>query len=68
MIPEPQHNDSLTSEELRSFLIANLTGMIVMSATVYFNCELCARTIEIKYVSIEWMLPTKFVTCEIPVP
>jgi hypothetical protein len=68
MIPKPQHNDSITREKLRAPSVVHLTQSIVMSAAVEFNRELCCRTIEIKDVTIEWMLTTKFVPCKISVP
>jgi len=38
-----------------------------MPTTVQFNRELCRRTIEIQYVTVERMLTAKFVAVEISV-
>jgi hypothetical protein len=68
MIPEPHHNDSLTSEKFRPRSIANLAHMIVMPAAVQFDRELRGRTVEIQYVTVQWMLTAKFVACKVSVP
>ena len=67
MIPESQHNDSLTSEEFGPHSISNLARTIVVPTTVQFDRQLRGRTIEIEYVRIKWMLAAKFIACEISV-
>jgi hypothetical protein len=39
-----------------------------MSSAVQFDSQLCARTVEIQDVILEWMLAAKFVACELAVP
>ena len=67
-------DDSRTAEQrfphARATPIAfdgELTQAIVMPTTVQFNRELCRRTIEIQYVTVERMLTAKFVAVEISV-
>jgi hypothetical protein len=67
MIPKPQHSNSMTSNKLRAASVAHLTRTVVMSATIEFDRELCRRAIEIEYVTVEWMLTTKLVACEISI-
>jgi len=47
VIPEPEHNNSVTIEEFRPPVIANPTCTMAMPAAVQLNGELCGRTIEI---------------------
>jgi hypothetical protein len=65
MIPESQHNDS-TPSQARS--IANSACLIVMSAAVQFDSQLCVRTIEIQDVIVERVLAAKFAARKISVP
>jgi hypothetical protein len=68
MIPKSQHYDSIAGQDFRARSITNLACTIVMSATVQFDRQLCARTIEIQNVIAERMLAAKFVAREISVP
>ncbi len=68
MIPESQHNDPMAREEFRPRLIASLACTVVMPAAIQLDSQLCARTIEIQDVTVERMLPAKFVAREISVP
>jgi hypothetical protein len=56
MIPESQHYDSVASWDFRARPIANLACTIVMSATVQFDSQLCAWTVEIQDVTVERVL------------
>jgi hypothetical protein len=68
MIPESQHNDAMASQEFLPRLIPNLAHTEVMPTAIQFDSQLCARTIEIQHVVIEWMLASKFVACKISIP
>jgi hypothetical protein len=68
MIPKSEHNNPFASQKFRLRSIANPSGAIVMPTTVQFDRELCARTIEIQNVAVQWMLTAKFVACKIWVP
>jgi hypothetical protein len=68
MIPKPQQFDSAASKEFSSFLIAKMAHLIVMSATIEFDRQLCARTIEIDDIRIDGMLAPEFITGKISIP
>ena len=68
MIPESQHNDSMAREEFRPRSIATLIRRVVMPAAIQLDSQLCPRIIEIQDVTVERMLPAKFVAREISVP
>jgi hypothetical protein len=68
MIPESQNSDSMASQEFRPRSIATLIRTVVMPAAIQLDSQLCARTIEIQDVTVERMLPAKFVAREISVP
>jgi hypothetical protein len=67
MIPESQHLDSVVSEKFFSRTVAYQSVSGVMTAAVQLDRQLCSRTVEVEYVRIDWMLATKFVSCEIPI-
>jgi hypothetical protein len=59
---------SLATQEFRARSIVNLSDVIVMTATVQFDRELCGRTVEIQDVAVQRMLLARFVTGKISVP
>ena len=68
MIPKSQDNDSFAVQEFRPRSIANLADIVVVPATVWFDRELCGRTVEIQDVTIQGMLTAKFVACKVALP
>jgi hypothetical protein len=68
MIPESQHNDSMTSQGFRARSIAALSRTVVMPAAVQLDSQLCAGTIEIQDVIFERMLAAELIACKISVP
>jgi len=68
MIPESQHNKSMAGQEFRPRAIANLACTVVMPAAIQLDSQFRARAIEIQNVTVERMLPAKFVAREISVP
>jgi hypothetical protein len=67
MIPKSQHQDSFGVKELCSRSIMFLTRAVVVTATIYFDREAHFRTIEVHNVTIDEMLPSKFVPCKVPI-
>jgi hypothetical protein len=67
MVPKSQHDDSVLSKECRPGSIVSSAHRIIVSATIQFDRELCRPTVEIQDVTIEWVLPPKFVTCKVSV-
>ena len=67
MIPESQHNDSMPSQKFRACSVANLACTVVMSSAVQLDSQLCARTIKIQDIIVEWMLAAKFMFRKISV-
>jgi hypothetical protein len=68
MIPESQHLDSVMSEKFFSRTIAYQSVLVVMTAAIQLDRQLRSRAVEVEYVRLERMLPTKFVTYKIPIP
>jgi len=67
VVPEPDDGDVFPGQEVFSYLIAFLPKRIAMAGTIQFDGEFQSRTIEIQDVRIDWMLPSEFVTGEIPI-
>jgi hypothetical protein len=68
MIPESQHLNSVADEKFFTSVIPYQCALIVMTAAIQLNRQLCSRAIEVEYVSVQRVLATKLVTCEIAIP
>lgn len=68
MIPESQHPNSVAGEKFFSRAIAYQSVLIVMTAAIQLDGQLCSRAIEVEYVGVDRMLATKLVTCKSPIP
>ena len=56
------------SKDVRAASVSNLPWLIIMSAAIQFDRELCFYAIKIEYIEGEWMLASEFISREVSVP